>query len=78
MYENRMGIPVGKDNYFALKDIMRFWGDKHSLTTDEVLKAVSESMFHLVRGENRVRFLVYQDDVDGVDIFLSVPANGAR
>ena len=78
MYENRLGIPAGKDNYFALKDIMSYWGNKHSLTSEEVLKAVSESLFHIVRGETRVRFLVYQDDADGVDIFLSVPANSAR
>ena len=50
------------------------WGHKNGLMTDEVLKAVSHTLFKRVRDENRARFLVYQDDRSGDDIYLRVPA----
>ena len=62
-----------KDGHFLLKNIMKAWGHKNALSTDEVLSAVGESLFKRVRGENRARFLVYQDDLSGADIYLRIP-----
>ena len=73
MNENPMDITVTKDGYFMLKDLMKTWGRKNALSTEEVLSAVGESMFKRVRGEHRAQFLVYQADLSGADIYLSIP-----
>jgi hypothetical protein len=68
-------LPITEDGYFSMKDIMQVRGHKHSLTMDDVLKAVSHSLFWRDRrGEFRTRFLVYQDDRRGDAIFLRVLA----
>ena len=73
MNENPMETTRSPDGYFKLKDLMKAWGHKHALNTDEVLSAVGEFMFKRIRGVNRARFLVYQADVIGADIYLSIP-----
>ena len=67
-------LTITPDGYFSMKDIMRIWGHKNGLMTDEVLKAVSHSLSRLIQDEHRARFLVYQDDHRGDAIYLRVPA----
>ena len=73
MNENPMNITVTSDGYFMLKDLMKSWGHKNALSTEEVLSAVGEFMFKRVRGEHRAHFLVYQAGHRGADIYLSIP-----
>ena len=73
-----MNITVTSDGYFNLKDIMKSWGHKNGLSTDEVLSAVGEFMFKRVHGEHRAHFLVYQADLHGSDILLSTPEDSVQ
>ena len=68
-----MKTSASEDGFFKLKDLMKDWGDNLSLSPGDVLSAVSENLFKEVRGEMRVHFLVWQADVAGADIHLSIP-----
>ena len=73
-----MDTAVTPDGYFKLKDLMKDWGYKHAVTTEDVLSAVGHNMFKVVRNETRVHFMVYQDDKFGADIYLSIPEHGVQ
>jgi hypothetical protein len=73
MNDNPMSTSASRDGYFKLKDLMKDWGDNLALSSGEVLSAVSENLFKEVRGEMRAHFLIWQEDVVGADILLSIP-----
>ena len=75
---NHMNLERSDDGYFKLKDIMKTWGRKHALNTEDVLGAIGGSMFKRMRNEMRANFLVYQEDVVGADIFVSIPEPSVR
>ena len=78
MNENPMETTRSPDGYFKLKDLMKAWGHKHALSTEDVLSAVGEFMFKRVRGEMGAHFLVYRADSVGADIYLSIPEPGVQ
>jgi hypothetical protein len=75
---NHMNLERSDDGYFKLKDIMKTWGRKHALNTEDVLGAIGGSMFKRMRNEMRANFLVYQEDVVGADISVSIPERTVR
>jgi hypothetical protein len=75
---NPMNLERSADGYFKLKDLMKTWGRKHALNTEDVLGAIGGSMFKRMRNETRANFLVFQEDVVGADIFLSIPERTVR
>ena len=75
---NHMNLERSDDGYFKLKDIMKTWGRKHALNTEAVLGAIGVSTFKRMRNEMRANFLVYQEDVVGADIFVSIPEPSVR
>ena len=75
---NSMKLERTSDGYFKLKDLMKTWGRKHDLTTEDVLSAIADSLFKTMRNERRVNFLVFQEDEAGAEILLSVPDRSVR
>ena len=75
---NHMNLERSDDGYFKLKDIMKTWGRKHALNTEDVLGAIGGSMFKRMRNEMRANVLVFQEDEAGAEILLSVPGRSVR
>jgi hypothetical protein len=57
---------------------MKTWGRDHQLSTEEVLGAVTSSLFKIMRQENRANFLIWQGDEAGAEILLSIPVPSVR
>jgi hypothetical protein len=73
-----MKLERTSDGYFKLKDLMKTWGRKHDLTTEDVLSAITGSLFKTMRNEMRANFLIFQEDEAGAEILLSIPDRSVR
>ena len=78
MDSNPAKLKLTSDGFYRLKDLMSTWGQKHHLSTEEVLSAIACTLFKVVKKVNRANFLVWQNDDLDADILLSIPAAAVR
>ena len=78
MDTNPAKLTLTSDGFYRLKDLMKTWGHKHHLSTEEVLSAIACSLFKVMKKVDRANFLVWQNDDADADIMLSIPVPAVR